>query len=81
MLTQVDRRDGHIVFKVTNLKGSTLCYRVFPENAIGDSSKAREFPTLQLARNELTPIPHPAIHTKPKLEHPQNQPGYKAPRK
>lgn len=78
MLTQVDHRDGFVVFKVTNGKGQKLCYRAFPEDKIGDATARKEFPTLVDARNLLSPLPNKGNETKSKLQCPHNQPGYRA---
>jgi hypothetical protein len=54
MLKVVDRRNGHVIFKVTAQRKDEpellLGYRVFPANAIGDSSKCVEKVTLEEAR-------------------------------
>jgi hypothetical protein len=78
MLTKVDARNLHTVFKVTNRKGELICYRVFPDHLIGDAGCCREYPTLTEARNELGVIKHNNPVTAPKSSYVQNNAGYHA---
>jgi hypothetical protein len=54
MLTKIDTRNNHVIFKVCNSKGKLVCYRVFPTDMIGDSAWAKEFKTLTQARSATT---------------------------
>ena len=78
MLTKVDGRNLHTVFKVTKRKGEFVCYRVFPDHLIGDAGAAQEFKTLTAARGMIGPIKHPTKTTAPKSSYAQNQMGYQA---
>lgn len=49
MIAKIDRKQGYVVFKVTSPKGKLIAYRVLPEG-VHDASQARDFPTLQEAR-------------------------------
>jgi hypothetical protein len=78
MLTKVDGRNCHTVFKVTTRKGELVCYRIFPDHLIGNAEAAQECPTLAEARNKIGEIKHNSAITPPKSAYVQNQPGYHA---
>lgn len=52
MIAKVDRKAGYVVFKVVTPKGKLVAYRVLPEG-VHDASQARDFTTLQAAREWL----------------------------
>lgn len=78
MLTQVDKANGHVIQKVTTLKGQILRYQTLPEG-VNDAAQRKDYETLEEAWQA---IGHKIVAvvqlTTPKLELPQNQPGYRA---
>lgn len=85
MLIQVDRYNGFVIQKVVTPRGKCLGYQTKPEKG-GDASLVKRFATLTQARNAIADgfaafrsvVVKTMELTKPKSEHMQNQPGYRA---
>lgn len=85
MLTVVDRFEGKVIQKVTTPKGEILRYQTLPEKVEGwlaDASLVTMHQSLNAARQHIGHAISKKVElTKPKMENPQNQKGYKASKK
>ncbi len=74
MLRTIEKHHNCVIQKVYNTNGSLIAYQA---GVVGDASTITRCSTLAEARNTIgVVIIHPTIHTKPKMENPQNQRGY-----
>ena len=79
MLRTIEKHQNCVIQKVYKANGEMIAYQA---GIIGDASSITRCSTLAEARRTIgVVITPPSIHTKPKMENPQNQKGYSAQRR
>lgn len=79
MIRTIEKHHDCVIQKVFTPHGKLVTYQA---GRLGDASSITQCSTLAEARKAIgVEIQHPTKTTKPKLDNPQNQKGYSAPRR